>query len=99
MQELIGWFAAVVLLATIARQVYSQWRDGSSRGLSRWLFIGQLTSSLGFVIYSWLLGNWVFVVTNALMLVTAALGQWVYLSNRRRSPSSVVSRTVMTSQF
>ena len=85
MQELIGWFAAAVLLATIGRQVYSQWRDGSSRGLSRWLFIGQLTSSLAFVIYSWLLGNWVFVVTNALMFVTAALGQWIYLANRRRS--------------
>jgi hypothetical protein len=31
------------------------------------------------------LGNWVFVVTNVLMLVTAALGQWVYLTNRQRA--------------
>ena len=85
MVDLIGWFAAAVLLATIGRQVYSQWRDGSTKGLSRWLFIGQLTASIAFVIYSWILGNWVFVVTNVLMLVTAALGQWVYLANRRRS--------------
>ena len=85
MVDLIGWFAAAVLLATIGRQVYSQWRDGSTKGLSRWLFIGQLTASIAFVIYSWMLGNWVFVVTNLLMLVTAALGQWVYLANRRRS--------------
>jgi MtN3 and saliva related transmembrane protein len=82
--ELIGWFAAAVLLATISRQVYTQWRDGSTSGLSRWLFIGQLTASLAFIVYSWMLGNWVFVVTNVLMLVTAALGQWVYLANRRR---------------
>jgi MtN3 and saliva related transmembrane protein len=83
--ELIGWFAAAVLLATISRQVYTQWRDGSTSGLSRWLFIGQLTASLAFIVYSWMLGNWIFVVTNVLMLVTAALGQWVFLANRRHS--------------
>jgi uncharacterized protein with PQ loop repeat len=82
MTELIGWMAATVLLATIGRQVYTQWRDGTSQGVSKWLFSGQLAASLGFVIYSWLLGNWVFVVTNALMLLTAALGQWIYLSNK-----------------
>ena len=82
MTEAIGWFAAVVLLSTIGRQVYTQWRDGSSKGLSRWLFIGQITASIAFIVYSWLLANWVFVVTNALMLVTAALGQWIYLSTR-----------------
>ena len=84
MTEAIGWFAAVVLLSTIGRQVYTQWRDGSSKGLSRWLFIGQITASIAFIVYSWLLANWVFVVTNALMLVTAALGQWIYLSNKER---------------
>jgi MtN3 and saliva related transmembrane protein len=85
MTESIGWFAAIVLLTTIGRQVYTQWRDGSSKGLSRWLFIGQITASVAFIIYSWLLGNWVFVVTNALMLVTAILGQWVYLTNQQRA--------------
>jgi MtN3 and saliva related transmembrane protein len=71
MTECIGWFAAAVLLATIGRQVYSQWRDGSTKGLSRWLFIGQITASLAFVVYSWLRGRWGFVVTNVLMLGTA----------------------------
>ena len=27
---------------------------------------------------------WVFVATNVLMLVTAILGQWIYLHNKRR---------------
>ena len=82
--ELIGWVSATVLLVTIGRQVYSQWRDRSSQGLSRWLFIGQIMASVGFVIYSWLLRNWVFVATNVLMLGTAILGQWIYLHNTRR---------------
>ena len=67
----------------MGRQVYTQWRDGTSKGVSKWLFIGQLAASLGFIMYSWRLGNWVFVVTNALMLLTAGFGQWTYLSNKK----------------
>jgi len=82
--ELIGWCSAAVLLITIGRQVLAQWRSGTTQGLSRWLFIGQLAASTGFIIYSWLLRNWVFVVTNVLMLATAAIGQWIFLRNVRR---------------
>lgn len=80
--ESIGWMAAVILLATVGRQVYTQWRTRSTRGLSRWLFLGQLAASAGFVVYSVLVENWIFVATNAFMLATAALGQWIYLRNR-----------------
>jgi len=55
--ELIGWFAAAVLLPTIGRQVHTQWRDGSSKGPSRWLLIGQITASVAFIVYSWMSGN------------------------------------------
>jgi uncharacterized protein with PQ loop repeat len=89
--ELIGWSAAVVLLLTISRQVYTQWRERSTQGLSRWLFIGQLAASTGFVVYSWLLQNWVFVVTNVLMLATAGIGQWIFLSNKSREERSAVA--------
>jgi uncharacterized protein with PQ loop repeat len=82
--ELIGWVAAAILVATIVRQVYSQWRDGTSEGVSKWLFIGQLLASTGFVVYSWLLRNWIFVVTNGLILVAALVGQFIYLRNKRR---------------
>jgi len=83
--ELLGWGAAVILLATLTRQVYAQWRDGTWRGVSQWLFIGQVCASVGFVAYSWVLGNLVFVVTNALILATAVTGQFVYWHNRRRT--------------
>jgi MtN3 and saliva related transmembrane protein len=82
--EALGWFGATILLITLGRQVYTQWRDGRSQGVSRWLFIGQITASTAFLVYSWLLANWVFVVTNALLLVTAGIGQWIYLRNRER---------------
>jgi len=86
--EPIGWAAALVLLLTISRQVYTQWRDRSTQGLSRWLFIGQLAASTGFVVYSWALGNWVFVMSNVLMLGTAGVGQWIYVRNKRREEGS-----------
>ena len=81
--QLIGWTAATILLLTLGRQVYSQWRDRTSKGVSRWLFVGQCAASAGFIAYSWLLQNWVFVVTNVLILATAVLGEIVYLRNRR----------------
>jgi MtN3 and saliva related transmembrane protein len=79
----LGWAASAVLLATLSRQVYVQWRENSSKGVSSWLFVGQVTASIGFVIYSWMVGNWVFVVTNMAILVTAVIGQWVQLRNER----------------
>jgi len=86
--ELIGWSAAAILLLTVGRQVYAGWREGSTRGLSKWLFAGQLAASAGFVAYSWLLANWVFVTTNLLMFATAAAGQWIYLRNKRDEAGS-----------
>ena len=82
--ESIGWLSSIVLLLTIGRQVYTQWRTRSTAGLSRWLFIGQVTASIGFTVYSVMLRNWVFVFTNAMLLVTAIVGQCIYLRNQRR---------------
>jgi MtN3 and saliva related transmembrane protein len=62
---------------TIGRQIHKQWRAGTSEGVSMWLFVGQLAASLGFTIYSWLVKNWVFVATNALMVLNALVGFWI----------------------
>ena len=80
--DLIGWLSSAVLLATIGRQVFTQWRTRSAAGVSRWLFTGQLTASTGFAIYSYLLHNWVFLVSNLALLVTAVAGEIIYLRNK-----------------
>jgi uncharacterized protein with PQ loop repeat len=77
----LGWAASAILLATLGRQVYVQWRERSTEGVSSWLFVGQVTASVGFAIYSWLVHNWVFVFTNTAILLTALIGQWVYHRN------------------
>ena len=86
--ELIGWTSSAVLLATIARQVYTQWKTKSTAGVSHWLFIGQVTASTGFTIYSSLLHNWVYVVSNIALLITAVIGQIIYKRNKRRSSNA-----------
>jgi hypothetical protein len=83
MPDLVGWIASAILLATLARQTWRQWREPDPRGVSRWLFVGQIAASVGFVAYSWMLRNWVFIVTNTLMLLTAIIGQ-IALSRARR---------------
>lgn len=87
----IGWASSLVLLLTLGNQVRKQWRSGASEGVSRWLFVGQLAASIGFSTYSILLENWVFVVTNVLLVVNALAGQWVTLRNRRRARAPVSS--------
>ena len=84
MTEAIGWLSSVVLVTTIGQQVYKQWHEGTSRGVSQWLFVGQMLASVGFALYSWQVRNWVFVVTNGLMLVSAILGYAIVLKHRRR---------------
>ncbi len=89
MTEAIGWVSSFVLVLTIAKQVHKQWKEGSSRGVSKWLFLGQLAASTGFTVYSALVGNWVFVVTNALMLVNGLLGLAILLHHRRRDRAAI----------
>jgi MtN3 and saliva related transmembrane protein len=84
--DLIGWLSSAVLLTTIVRQVFTQWRARSAAGVSRWLFIGQLTASTGFAIYSYLLHNWVFLVSNLALLLTAVAGEIIYLKNKEATP-------------
>ena len=85
MTEMVGWISALILATTIARQVHKQWRSKSCDGVSSWLFIGQILASLGFVVYSYLVDNWVFVLTNAFNLVAALIGQWIYFRNKQAS--------------
>ena len=80
--ELIGWVSSFILVLTIGKQIYKQWQEGSSENVSKWLFVGQMAASLGFLVYSWLVSNWVFVVTNLIMVVNGMIGLAIVLHHR-----------------
>jgi MtN3 and saliva related transmembrane protein len=83
-EDVVGWTSSLILLSTIGRQTYTQWKTKATAGVSRWLFVGQLAASAGYTIYSYMLHNWVFLVSNIALLATAVAGEAIYLSNRRR---------------
>jgi MtN3 and saliva related transmembrane protein len=89
--DLVGWSASAVLLATLGRQVWVQWRERSTAGVSSWLFVGQIAASIGFITYSWLLDNKVFIFTNTMIVLTAITGQLIYLHNARRGATDEAS--------
>ena len=59
--ELIGWASSLVLLPTLVKQVWKQYRTETIEGVS---------------------------VTNALGLLSAIAGIYLYYRNRRRAPTS-----------
>ena len=91
--DLLGWAASLILLATLGRQVYVQWRECSTAGVSSWLFIGQLTASIGFIGYSLLVDNAVFVFTNTMIALTAIGGQLIFKRNVRRQQRESADRS------
>jgi MtN3 and saliva related transmembrane protein len=89
LNDVIGWLSAAILLATICRQVYTQWKSKATAGLSRWLFVGQISASIGFAAYSYQLHNWIFLFSNSAMLITAIVGEIIYVSNRKAPAKSI----------
>ena len=78
MIEVIGWASSIILLATLIKQVKKQWDSGTSEGVSKWLFVGQLFASIGFTVYSYLVGNWVFTATNGILILNNIVGIYLY---------------------
>jgi hypothetical protein len=76
MREIIGWGSALVLLPTFGLQAYKQWenRHVHAPASALWFFILALVGVTGQVVYSWMLGNWVYFVLNACLVVTNSLG-------------------------
>ncbi len=85
MTEIIGWASSIILLLTLIKQVYKQWKDGETDGVSSWLFIGQLFASVGFTVYSFLVKNWVFTVTNGLLTINNIIGICLYFYFRKKN--------------
>ena len=82
--DLLGWGASAILIATLMRQSYVLWTDEDAKGVSKWLFVGQIAASVLFIVYSWFVANWVFIVSNSLILLTALAGEAGVLWRKRR---------------
>jgi MtN3 and saliva related transmembrane protein len=80
--HILGYASSLILLVTLAGQIHKQWKRGSSRGVSPWLFVGQLVASAGFTVYSALIDSRVFVITNACLAAAASIGLAIVIYHR-----------------
>lgn len=83
--EWIGWMSSAILVFTLAHQVRKQWKEGTSEGVSPWLFAGQMAASSGFLIYSVVVRNWVFTVTNGLLVANRVAGYVITMMQKSHS--------------
>jgi len=84
MNEIISWASSGILLITLITQIHKQWKLNTHKGVSKWLFVGQLAASLGFVIYSIGTGNLVFIITNSFLALSAVIGIYIYFKGGDR---------------
>ncbi len=75
--NILGWSATCVLLVTLLAQILREIRSGKVDEISPLLFVGQCAASILFLVYSALVDNLVFIVSNAMILAVALLGVWV----------------------
>ena len=83
--EWIGWLSSAILIATLAKQLRKQWLARTSEGVSKWLFAGQVAAEIGFLVYSVLVENWIFAVTNGLLLVENFVGLAITLKFKKEA--------------
>ena len=81
-EQIIGWAAVAALFFTMAGQAWKQWRDKVTKGIGKYFFLGQVTASSLFLVYSAMLGDQVFVVGNAMVLAAAIAGGLILWMNR-----------------
>lgn len=79
---MVGWGAVIALFLTMAGQAWKQWRDRVKHGIGKLFFVGQVAASALFLAYSAMLGDRVFIVGNAMVLLAAIVGGTVLWWNR-----------------
>ncbi len=89
MTEVVGWASSLILIVTLAKQVYKQWKEGKSEGVSKWLFVGQIAASIGFAVYSFLVWNPVFIFTNSLLVINGIVGLIINIYLKRKEECEV----------
>lgn len=87
MQELVGWGSAAILVPAFAVQTYRQWteRHKPGGGSAIWFFALVLVGTGGQVAYSWMVGNWVYLVLNLVLVVNNLIGLGIAVHRARQS--------------
>ena len=101
-EEWIGWGSAILLLPTFGIQTYRQWqsRHEPTTIPSFSFFVLAFLGTGGQAVYSYLIGNRVYLALNAVLVVTNAVGLgiamhrlWITRSGRTASHAGPAARS------
>jgi hypothetical protein len=96
--QMLGWLAVLVVLATVAMHVFELARSRATSGGPRWALAGQALGSFALLVYSTVIGNWVFAAASALVLSGALAGHAIVVLNRRREARAWADRVLRISR-
>jgi MtN3 and saliva related transmembrane protein len=99
MPEIIGWGSALILLPAFGLETYRQWKNRHEpvNFSTLWFFVLVLIGTAGQVVYSWLVGNWVYLALNSALVINNSIGLAIAMV-RWRAGESVDSRRLESSQ-
>ncbi len=84
MTDIIGWIGSGLVFMTISYQVWKQWQSKSTKGISPWLYAGQLVANVFLGTYSIIEETWVFFASNILVFLSSAVGLGIYIHHKKK---------------
>ncbi|HEY1954497.1 MAG TPA: SemiSWEET family transporter [Polyangiaceae bacterium] len=85
MKDVVGWTASILVVVTLVAQIVKQWKSDTSRGVSPWLFVGEIASAVLFLWYAIMIHNAVYITTNILMAIASCVGLGIVAWHRHRA--------------
>ncbi len=71
--EILGYAAGAVTAFTFMPQVIKTWRDKSARDISLTMFLIAFINEIMWLVYGFMIDNFVIILTNAVMLLMSGI--------------------------
>jgi MtN3 and saliva related transmembrane protein len=71
--EILGYAAGAVTAFTFMPQVIKTWRDKSARDISLTMFLIAFINEIMWLVYGFMIDNFVIILTNAVMLLLSGI--------------------------
>lgn len=71
--EILGYAAGALTAFTFLPQVLKTWKEKSAKDISLNMFIIAFVNEIMWLVYGFMIDNWVIILTNAVMLVMSGI--------------------------
>jgi len=71
--DILGYAAGALTAFTFLPQVIKTWKEKSAKDVSLYMFIIAFLNEIMWLVYGFMINNWVIIATNAVMLVMSSI--------------------------